>query len=190
MRSFPLIALLPAVVLLLVGCGGSDFEGEIDVPDGYETYSGNGVSFVHPAAWAPTTRALTARVTEIRFQDPETDDPNAAAVSFTMQDDVADRFDAMLDSRRELLETTRDAKVSQEAVDVPARGWRIAAGSSCRATGTARRRARRSTCSRPTAATWRSRRAGATRTTASTRARSSTRCAWSGGDGRAPQPRR
>jgi hypothetical protein len=124
MRSFPLIALLPAVVLLLVGCGGSDFEGEVDVPDGYETYSGNGVSFVHPAAWPPTTRALTDRVTEIRFQDPATDGPNAAAVSFTMQDDVADRFDAMLDGRRELLETTRDAKVTQEAVDVP--GARLA----------------------------------------------------------------
>jgi hypothetical protein len=124
MRSLPLLAALLLAPVALLGCGGSDFEGEVEVPDGYATYSGNGVSFVHPAAWEPTTRELTDRVTEIRFQDPATDGPNAPAVSFTMQGGVGDRFDAMLDSQRELLETTRDAKVSQEAVDVP--GARLA----------------------------------------------------------------
>jgi hypothetical protein len=118
MPSFPLLALLLAA-LVLVGCGDSVFEGDVDVPDGYATYRGKGASFVHPAAWKPTTRELTDRVTEIRFQDPATDDPNAPAVSFTIQDGVGDRFDALLDSQRELLETTRDAKIAQEEVDVP-----------------------------------------------------------------------
>lgn len=35
--------------LLLAGCGEAvDFSGDAQVPDGYETYSGQGVSFAHP----------------------------------------------------------------------------------------------------------------------------------------------
>ena len=45
-------------VLCLGGCGGSDFEGDVDVPDGYATYKGNGVSFVHPEDWQATTKSL------------------------------------------------------------------------------------------------------------------------------------
>jgi hypothetical protein len=42
------IALVLAL-LLLGGCGQAvDFGGDPDVPDGYETYSGMGVSFAHP----------------------------------------------------------------------------------------------------------------------------------------------
>jgi hypothetical protein len=123
MPSFPLLALLPAAMLLValafLGCGDSGFEGDVDVPDGYATYRGDGVSFVHPAAWEPTTRELTDDVTEIRFQDPAASGANAPAVSFTTQDGVGDRFDALLDSQRRLLETTGDATVAVEEVDVP-----------------------------------------------------------------------
>jgi ABC-type glycerol-3-phosphate transport system substrate-binding protein len=119
-RSFPFLALLPASALLalfaLLGCGGPSFEGQVDVPDGYATYRGNGVSFIHPAAWKPTTRDLGKGITEVRFQDPAADD---AAVSLTVQPGVGDRFDAMLDSEREVLETTGGADVSQDEVDVP-----------------------------------------------------------------------
>ena len=35
--------------LLLAGCGQAvDFSGDADVPEGYETYSGQGLSFAHP----------------------------------------------------------------------------------------------------------------------------------------------
>lgn len=115
-RPLPLLALLIAA-LALPGCGGSDFEGKPDVPDGYATYRGNGVSFVHPAAWKPTTTELGKGVTEVRFQDPAA--KGAAAVSLTVQPGVGDRFDAVLDSEREVLETTAGADVSQDEVDVP-----------------------------------------------------------------------
>jgi hypothetical protein len=121
-RSFPFLALLPATALLatfaLLGCGGPDFEGEVDVPDGYATYRGNGVTFIHPAAWEPTTRDLGKGITEVRFQDPAGDEAGAA-VSLTVQPGVGDRFDAMLDSEREVLETAGGADVAQDEVDVP-----------------------------------------------------------------------
>jgi hypothetical protein len=119
MRSFP--CLLSAVLgaLAVTGCGDSSFEGEVDVPDGYATYRGEGVSFVHPAGWEPTTRELSDGVTEIRFQDPAAAGADAPAVSLTMREGVGDRFDALLDSQRELLQTAGDATVAQEEVDVP-----------------------------------------------------------------------
>ncbi|HTE62028.1 MAG TPA: hypothetical protein VK631_16880 [Solirubrobacteraceae bacterium] len=117
--SFPLLALLPATALIatfaLLGCGGPDFEGKVDVPDGYATYRGNGVTFVHPAAWKPTTRDLGKGISEVRFEDPA----GKSAVALTVQTGVGDRFDAMLDSERDVLETTAGADVSQDAVDVP-----------------------------------------------------------------------
>lgn len=122
-RSFPFLALLPATALLatfaLLGCGGPSFEGKVDVPDGYATYRGNGVSFIHPAAWKPTTRELGKGITEVRFQDPAAAGDAAPAVSLTVQPGVGDRFDAMLDSERDVLETTAGADVSQDEVDVP-----------------------------------------------------------------------
>jgi len=117
-RSFPFLALLPASALLatfaLLGCGGPSFEGEVDVPDGYVTYRGNGVSFVHPAGWRPVTRELGKGITEVRFQGE-----GDAAVSLTVQAGVGDRFDPQLESEREVLETTAGADVSQDEVDVP-----------------------------------------------------------------------
>lgn len=122
-RTFPFLALLPAAMLLaalaLPGCGGSDFEGEADVPDGYATYRGDGVSFVHPEGWEATERDLGKGITEVRFQDPTAAGDGDAAVSLTVQPDVGDRFDAMLDSERAVLESAGGAGVSQDEVDVP-----------------------------------------------------------------------
>jgi hypothetical protein len=121
-RRFPFLALLPAAaliaVLLLVGCGDDGFEGKADIPDGYAIYRGNGVSFVHPADWKPTTRELKDGLTEVRFQAPGSG-AAAPAVSLTVQAGVGDRFDAVLDSEREVLETAGGANVSQDEVDVP-----------------------------------------------------------------------
>jgi hypothetical protein len=114
------LALALLLAVLLAGCGGgAEFEGDVDVPDGYATYRGEGVSFVHPADWQPATRELSGGVTEVRFQDPDGGGANAPAVSLTTQADVGDRFDALLDGQRELLETAGEATVAQEEADVP-----------------------------------------------------------------------
>jgi hypothetical protein len=107
------------VTLALLSCGGDDgFEGKADIPDGYAIYRGNGVSFVHPAAWEPTTRELKEGLTEVRFQDAGSGDA-APAVSLTVQAGVGDRFDDVLDSERDVLEAAGGAKVTQDEIDVP-----------------------------------------------------------------------
>jgi hypothetical protein len=104
--------LLPILLALLAaaGCGGG---GEI--PDGYATYRGNGVSFVHPAGWEATTKSLGHGITEVRFEDPETSGP---AVSLTVQPDVGERFDTQLEGERTVLESAGGAEVTFEEVDV------------------------------------------------------------------------
>jgi hypothetical protein len=106
-------------LLLLAGCGGSGFEGDVDVPDGYATYDGNGVSFVHPEGWRATTQSLGHDVTEVRFEDPAASGPERAAISLTVQPGVGERFDSQLEDERSVLERVGGAKVSREAVDVP-----------------------------------------------------------------------
>ena len=59
MPTRPLLFLAALAVLALAGCGDDGFEGTAGVPDGYATYEGNGVTFVHPADWKPTTRELS-----------------------------------------------------------------------------------------------------------------------------------
>src|SRR5688572_23722416 len=121
-RSFPFLALVPALALLVAlavpGCGGSDFEGEADVPDGYATYRGDGVPFIHPQGWKPATKDLGKNITQVLFQDPDAGEGDAA-VSLTIQPDVGDRFDAQLESERKVLETGTGAGVTQDEVDVP-----------------------------------------------------------------------
>jgi hypothetical protein len=122
-RSFPFLALLPAAVLLAAlavpGCGSDDFAGQAEVPDGYGTYRGDGVSFVHPEGWEATERDLGKGITELRFQDPDAAGEADAAVSLTIQPGVGERFDAMLESERAVLESAGGAGVSQDEVDVP-----------------------------------------------------------------------
>jgi hypothetical protein len=115
-RTLPILVL---VALALPGCGGSDFDGDADVPDGYATYRGEGVTFVHPEGWKPATRELGKGITEVRFQDPAAAGEGDAAVSLTVQPGVGDRFDAQLESERTVLETTGGAGVTQDEVDVP-----------------------------------------------------------------------
>jgi hypothetical protein len=111
----PRISTILVALLALAGCGGG-FDGDVDVPDGYATYRGAGVSFVHPADWRMTSRSLGHGITEVRFEGR---DAKGAAISFTAQPGVGARFDGQLESERTVLESTGGAKVSREDVDVP-----------------------------------------------------------------------
>ena len=117
MRACSLI--VPLALLWLGGCGGSGFDGDVDVPDGYATYSGNGVSFVHPEGWRATTKSLGHDITEVRFQDPAASGPAPAAISLTVQPGAGERFDSRLEGERAVLEGAGGAEVTQEEVDVP-----------------------------------------------------------------------
>jgi hypothetical protein len=111
--------IVPLAVLCLGGCGGSGFDGDVDVPDGYATYSGNGVSFVRPEGWRATTRSLGHEITEVRLQDPAASGPASAAISLTVQPGAGDRFDSRLEGERAVLEGAGGAEVTHEDVHVP-----------------------------------------------------------------------
>jgi hypothetical protein len=106
-------------LLVLAGCGGSGFDDDVDVPDGYETYRAGGVSFVHPAGWEMTRRSLGHGITEVRFQDPAAEGAAPAAISLTVQPGVGERFDGQLDSERSVLESAGGATMRREDVEVP-----------------------------------------------------------------------
>jgi hypothetical protein len=118
----PVVASLAIAALALLaaaGCGGGpSFSGDVDVPDGYTTYRGDGVSFVHPRSWRPVTRDLGHGITEIRFQATG-GGRTAPAVVLTVQPGVGARFDTKVDGQRQVLETVGDAKVEQDTVEVP-----------------------------------------------------------------------
>jgi hypothetical protein len=122
-RPFPFLALLPATALVatyaLIGCGGSGFDGDVEVPDGYATYRGDGVSFVHPEGWSASTKSLGHDITELRFRDPDASGPSPAAISLTVQPGVGERFDSQLEGERTVLESAGGAEVSHEDADVP-----------------------------------------------------------------------
>lgn len=121
MPQLPVIAFVLGALVLLstAGCGGEPgFSGDVDVPDGYTTYRGDGVSFVHPQAWRPVTRDLGHGITEIRFQAAGAGRA-APAVVLTVQNGVGDRFDTKVAGQRQVLETVGDADVEQDDVDVP-----------------------------------------------------------------------
>ena len=113
------LLIVPLALLCLAGCGGSGFDGDVEVPDGYARYSGNGVSFVHPEGWLPTSRSLGHDITEVRFQDPAASGPARAAISLTVQPGVGERFDSRLEGERTVLEGAGGAEVTHEQVDVP-----------------------------------------------------------------------
>jgi hypothetical protein len=95
------------LLLCVAGCGGG-----ADVPDGYATYEGNGVSFVHPEGWSASTKSLGHDITEVRFEAAE------AAVSLTVQPGVGERFDSQIEGERAVLESAGGAEVTQEDADV------------------------------------------------------------------------
>ena len=102
---------LVAVALALGGCGEAvDFEGEADVPDGYATYSGQGVSFAHPEL------SRTEDDKKLLFGDP------TAFVELRVREGEARTprdFDVYLRSFTTIGETLGKAKLDITEQDVP-----------------------------------------------------------------------
>ena len=101
-RALPLLA-----ALMIAGCGQAvDFEGDPEIPDGYATYSGQGLSFAHPKLPQKADDEV------ITFGDP------TAFVELRVRADEPD-FDGYVDSYVVIAENIGKAKVKVTRQEVP-----------------------------------------------------------------------
>ena len=111
--------LILALVALLAGCGGGDeLAGEAEVPDGYATYRGQGVSFAHPEGFEATTETLPNGITEVMLRDPAAGD-GAPYVHLTVAPERGGDIEPLVRSQRVAVESVFKGEVGDEReVDV------------------------------------------------------------------------
>ncbi len=112
----PLAAALLVAGAMLAGCGGS---GPPAVPDGYTTFRGDGVSFVHPRGWQVQQRRTPAGATEVQIVPPERATTPYAQIVLTVTPGAGGRFESLADQRRVVVKDALGAKVdSDDSVDL------------------------------------------------------------------------
>ena len=104
--------------LALAGCGGESIGGDVEVPDGYGTFKGDGVSFVHPAEMRRESQELPSGARLVRLSGPAAGDRPTAYVNFTVRPEDAEVFMDVVRTTRRVFEQSSKAKVSETEVDV------------------------------------------------------------------------
>ena len=117
MRSRAAFAL--ALALALAGCGGGEkLSGPAEVPEGYTTYRGEGVSFAYPAGWKVQPRRTGnggAEVMIIPFEAGPTPTP---AIQFRVEPGAGERFDSFVEQVRTVVDVSGGTTESDEPVDI------------------------------------------------------------------------
>jgi hypothetical protein len=114
------IAVLSILVLVVAGCGGrGDFSGEPTVPDGYERFSGAGVTFAYPRGWEVREETDEDGGPFVQITPPDQSKTPYGVVQLSVTPGAGDRFDSLADQRRVVLRDVNDGKIeSDEEVDV------------------------------------------------------------------------
>lgn len=107
------------VLALLAGCGGADeLSGDADVPDGYATYRGEGVSFAHPEGFEAETKDNANGIKEVTLRDPGAG-PDADYIHLTIAPERGDDIEPLSRSLRVAAESIFKAEPGAEReVDV------------------------------------------------------------------------
>ena len=114
--------LLPAVlvVVLLSGCGGSDFEGGAGVPAGYKKYSRDGVSIAYPEGWRIDRRQDSDGGSSTRITPPNQTKTPYGLILLSASPKAEKRFENSVKGRRAVMRQVSKAKIdSDDTVDVP-----------------------------------------------------------------------
>jgi hypothetical protein len=93
------------IVALLAGCGGEELSGAADVPDGYSTYRGEGVSFAHPGAFEAEAKTNANGIKEVTLKDPASGD-TAAWIHLTVDPTGGDDIEPLARSFRVATESS------------------------------------------------------------------------------------
>jgi len=119
LRPLPILLCLLAAGTLS-SCGGSDFSGEPDVPEGYKTFSTAGISFAYPGDWQVAERTDADGAPAVEITPPEKDKTPYGLVQLSVSPGAGDRFQSLADQRRIVIRDVNNAKIdSDESVEIP-----------------------------------------------------------------------
>ena len=110
-----------ALCLAAAGCGGGggDFSGDPDVPDGYKTFTGNGVSFAYPSDWE-VDESTDDGGPAVEITPPDKTKTPYGLIRMSVTPDGGSRFKSLADQRRLVIRDVNDGKIdSDEEVDIP-----------------------------------------------------------------------
>jgi hypothetical protein len=108
------------VALLAPGCGGSDFTGKADLPDGYTTYKGDRVSLAYPKGWQVRTRKDSDGGSSVQITPRDRSKTPFGLILLSASPDAEKRFAKQMEGRRLVIKTVTKGKIeSDEKVDVP-----------------------------------------------------------------------
>ena len=113
--------LLPALLALAAGCGGGDeLAGKAEVPEGYTTYRGDGVSLAYPKRWQVHTRKDSDGGSSVRITPRSQAKTPSGLILLVASPDAEKRFANNVKGRRAVMRQVSKAKIeSDEEVDVP-----------------------------------------------------------------------
>ena len=109
-----------AVALPLAACGGSDFSGKADVPAGYATYRGDGVTLAYPKDWKVARRDDSDGGSTVRITPREQSKTPFGLILLAASPNAEKRFANNVKGRRAVMREVSKAKIeSDEEVDLP-----------------------------------------------------------------------
>jgi hypothetical protein len=109
-----------SLAVAATGCGGGgDFSGEPSVPDGYEQFTGAGVTFSYPGGWEVREETDADGGPFVQITPPDKSKTPYGVVQLSVTPSAGDRFDSLADQRRVVLRDVNDGKIdSDESVDI------------------------------------------------------------------------
>lgn len=112
--------LLAAAALLLTACGGGEeLSGEPEVPEGYTTYRGAGVSFAYPEGWQVEEPRTAAGAPEVTITPPDQSVTPTGIILLSVKPGAGDRFESLADQRRVVIRAANGGKLeSDEPVEL------------------------------------------------------------------------
>ena len=104
----------------LASCGGGDFKGDPELPEGYETFSTAGISFAYPGDWDVAERTDADGAPAVEITPPEKAETPYGLISLSISPGAGERFESLADQRRIVIRDVNDAEIeSDEPVEIP-----------------------------------------------------------------------
>jgi hypothetical protein len=112
--------LLALPLVLLAGCGGGNFHGTPDTPEGYSTYRGEGVTLAYPKGWRVARREDDDGGSSVRITPRRQSPTPYGLILLVSSPDAEKRFANNVKGRRAVMREVSKAEIeSDEEVEIP-----------------------------------------------------------------------